>query len=157
MADNTDVRAFMDQYVSLARKCKREDRILMNHFCIRVEDIDAAEKLLTDSFGITGFVRPGGELFQGEGDLSVAWLNDEVYLEKLVRNARHVEVQIMGEVRDPGPGVRSREWLKVKARREQELVLIGFEPGQEVFDSGGRLGGFGLGGDDVEVVGARQP
>ena len=28
------------------------------------------------------------------------------------------------------PGVRSREWLKVKARREQELVVIGYEPGQ---------------------------
>ncbi len=27
-------------------------------------------------------------------------------------------------------GARSREWLKVKARREQELVLIGYEPGQ---------------------------
>ena len=28
------------------------------------------------------------------------------------------------------PGVRSREWLKVKARREQEFVVIGYEPGQ---------------------------
>ncbi len=28
------------------------------------------------------------------------------------------------------PGVRSRSWLKVKARREQELVVIGYEPGQ---------------------------
>ena len=28
------------------------------------------------------------------------------------------------------PGARSREWLKVKARREQELVVIGYEPGQ---------------------------
>lgn len=28
------------------------------------------------------------------------------------------------------PGVRSREWLKVKVRREQELVVIGYEPGQ---------------------------
>jgi len=27
------------------------------------------------------------------------------------------------------PGARSREWLKVKARREQELVVIGYEPG----------------------------
>jgi bifunctional non-homologous end joining protein LigD len=28
------------------------------------------------------------------------------------------------------PGVRSRDWLKVKARREQELVVIGYERGQ---------------------------
>jgi bifunctional non-homologous end joining protein LigD len=28
------------------------------------------------------------------------------------------------------PGKRSRTWLKVKARREQELVLVGYEPGQ---------------------------
>ena len=28
------------------------------------------------------------------------------------------------------PGARSRSWLKVKARREQELVVIGYEPGQ---------------------------
>ncbi len=28
------------------------------------------------------------------------------------------------------PGKRSRSWLKVKARREQEFVLVGYEPGQ---------------------------
>ena len=28
------------------------------------------------------------------------------------------------------PGVRSRDWLKVKTRPEQELVVIGYEPGQ---------------------------
>jgi bifunctional non-homologous end joining protein LigD len=27
------------------------------------------------------------------------------------------------------PGTRSRSWLKVKSRREQELVLVGYEPG----------------------------
>ncbi len=27
------------------------------------------------------------------------------------------------------PGIRSRSWLKVKARREQELVIVGYEPG----------------------------
>jgi len=81
MSNDANVKRFMDQYRTLARKCKRENRMLMNHFCIRVENIDAAEKLLSDSFGISGFVRPGGELFQGENDLSVAWLNDNVYLE----------------------------------------------------------------------------
>lgn len=81
MADNTDMQQFMEQYVSLAKKCKREDRMLMNHFCIRVEDIDTAEKFLTESFGLSGFVRPGGDLFKGERDLSVAWINDKMYLE----------------------------------------------------------------------------
>ena len=28
------------------------------------------------------------------------------------------------------PGARSRSWLKIKARREQELVLVGYEPGR---------------------------
>ena len=28
------------------------------------------------------------------------------------------------------PGKRTRSWLKVKARREQELVLVGYEPGK---------------------------
>ncbi len=81
MSDDTDMQRFMDRYVSLAKKCKRENRMLMNHFCIRVEDIDAAEKLLEESFGVSGFVRPGGVLFRGEKDLSVAWLNESMYLE----------------------------------------------------------------------------
>jgi hypothetical protein len=72
---------FMEHYLALARKCKRENRMLFNHFCIRVEDIDDAERLLSESFGITGFVRPGGELFKGERDLSVAWINDGMYIE----------------------------------------------------------------------------
>ena len=81
MNQNTNMQRFMDHYRSLAKKCKRENRMLMNHLCIRVEDIDAAEKLLSESFGVSGFVRPGGELFKGEQDLSVAWINDAMYLE----------------------------------------------------------------------------
>lgn len=81
MDDSNDVKRFMDHYVSLAKKCKREDRMFMNHFCIRVEDIGAAERFLAESFGISGFVRPGGDLFKGERDLSVAWINDDMYLE----------------------------------------------------------------------------
>ena len=81
MNEKTDLERFMDRYVALAKQCKREDRLLMNHLCVRVEDIDAAEKLLADSFGISGFVRPGGKLFEGEKDLSVAWISDTMYLE----------------------------------------------------------------------------
>ncbi len=81
MTDEKPMERFMSRYKELARKAKRENRILMNHMCIRVEDIDAAEKLLSESFGISGFVRPGGRLFKGEKDLSVAWMNGETYLE----------------------------------------------------------------------------
>jgi catechol 2,3-dioxygenase-like lactoylglutathione lyase family enzyme len=81
MSQDAGMNRFMEQYVRLAKRCKREGRMLFNHFCIRVEDIDAAEKLLTDSFGISGFVRPGGDLFKGEKELSVAWLNESMYLE----------------------------------------------------------------------------
>jgi hypothetical protein len=86
MTSDADVKTFMKQYVSVAKKCKQENRMLMNHFCIRVENIDAAEKMLADSFGISGFVRPGGDLFKGERDLSVAWINDEMYLELMQPN-----------------------------------------------------------------------
>jgi hypothetical protein len=72
---------FLVRYMNLAKKSKRENRMILNHVCIRVEDIDAAEKLMSESFGITGFIRPGGELFEGEKELSVAWINDEFYLE----------------------------------------------------------------------------
>lgn len=76
-----DMTQFMAKYVALARKCKREKRMLLNHVCLRVEDIDAAEALLEKSFGLRGFLRPGGELFSGEKELSVLWINDEFYLE----------------------------------------------------------------------------
>ena len=72
---------FMAKYRALAEKCKREQRMLMNHVCVRVEDIDRAETLLEQSFGLSGFLRPGGELFAGEKELSVLWINDEFYLE----------------------------------------------------------------------------
>ena len=41
-------------------------------------------------------------------------------LEGSVAKARHSRYE---------PGRRSRSWLKIKARREQELVLVGYEPG----------------------------
>ncbi len=37
------------------------------------------------------------------------------------------------------PGKRSRSWLKIKARREQELVLVGYEPGSGRQDLGALL------------------
>lgn len=72
---------FISTYRKLAQKCKDEDRMILNHVCIRVEDLDSTEKLLAKSFGITDFLRPGGKLFKGEKELSVTWINDEFYLE----------------------------------------------------------------------------
>ncbi len=81
MVDEGAVEAFLLHYRDVARRSKIEDRLIFNQVCIRVDDIDAAEKLMAESFGIDGFVRPGGALFEGERDLSVAWISDEVYLE----------------------------------------------------------------------------
>ena len=81
MSDKKNMEAFLAKYMNLAKKSKRENRMVFNHICIRVEDIDAAENLMRESFGITGFVRPGGLVFDGEKEISVAWINDEVYLE----------------------------------------------------------------------------
>ena len=81
MSDESALDEFMVHYRDIARRSKIEDRMIFNQVCLRVDDIDAAEQLLTDSFGIEGFVRPGGKLFEGEGDLSVAWISDQVYLE----------------------------------------------------------------------------
>lgn len=79
--DSQKMESFMATYHALAKKCKREQRMVMNHVCVRVEDIDRAEQLLEQSFGLSGFIRPGGELFAGEKELSVLWINDEFYLE----------------------------------------------------------------------------
>jgi catechol 2,3-dioxygenase-like lactoylglutathione lyase family enzyme len=76
-----DNNSFMQTYSNLAKKCKRENRMLLNHVCIRVEDLDKSEDFLKKSFGLSEFFRPGGELFDGEKDLSVVWVNDEFYLE----------------------------------------------------------------------------
>ena len=72
---------FLTHYHTVAKRARDEDRLILNQVCIRVDDIDATERLLSESFGIDGFVRPGGELFRGESDLSVAWVSDEIYLE----------------------------------------------------------------------------
>ena len=81
MTTKKDLDAFIETYRSLAKKCKQENRMLLNHVCIRVENLDETEKMLEQAFGLKGFIRPGGELFDGEKDLSVLWINDEFYLE----------------------------------------------------------------------------
>ena len=81
MADDSALEAFLVHYREVARRSKVEDRLIFNQVCVRVDDIDAAEQLMVESFGLDGFVRPGGKLFEGERDLSVSWISDEVYLE----------------------------------------------------------------------------
>ena len=82
MSENTNLDNFMSRYLALAKKSKDEDRMIFNHVCIRVENIDEAEKLLCDSFGLDSFLHPGGETFENEKEFRVAWLDDNnMYLE----------------------------------------------------------------------------
>jgi catechol 2,3-dioxygenase-like lactoylglutathione lyase family enzyme len=74
--------AMMAKYLVQAKKSKRENRMIFNHVCIRVEDLDAAVDLFRESFGIDGFLSPGGETFDQEKEFRVAWLDDHnMYLE----------------------------------------------------------------------------
>jgi catechol 2,3-dioxygenase-like lactoylglutathione lyase family enzyme len=76
------VKSMMAKYVAQAKKSKRENRMIFNHVCIRVEDLDAAVDLFRESFGIEGFLSPGGETFDQEEEFRVAWLDEHnMYLE----------------------------------------------------------------------------
>lgn len=83
MASHSGEDDFESRMMRLVEKCNRENRLIMNHVCIRVEDLDRTEKLLKESFGIgaEGFTRVKGALFKGEAAVSGAWVNDEFYLE----------------------------------------------------------------------------
>jgi len=82
MIQDKKLDIFMSRYLALATKSKEENRMIFNHVCIRVEDIDEAEKLLCESFGLDSFLRPGGETFDNEKEFRVAWLDDNnMYLE----------------------------------------------------------------------------
>jgi len=78
---NRDYESFRAHYDDLAKIAAREKRRMMNHICVRVDDIDTAEMFLGDSFGISNFIRLDGKLFKGEKKLSVAWVSEEMYLE----------------------------------------------------------------------------
>jgi hypothetical protein len=82
VSKDKDLDIFMSNYLKLAKKSRSEDRMIFNHVCIRVEQIDEAEKLLCESFGLESFLRPGGETFDDEKEFRVAWLPDNnMYLE----------------------------------------------------------------------------
>lgn len=82
MNEQDAMDALMGKYLAQARRSKREDRMIFNHICIRVEDLDATEQLLRDSFGLEGFLSPGGETFDEEKEFRVAWLDDHnMYIE----------------------------------------------------------------------------
>ena len=82
MDDHKALDNLKEKYIVQARKAKRENRMIFNHICIRVEDLDAAEKLLCESFGIGSFLSPGGGTFDDEKEFRVAWLDDNnIYLE----------------------------------------------------------------------------
>lgn len=82
MSTSRMMQDMMSKYLAQARKSKRENRMIFNHVCIRVENIDEAEHLLAESFGLDGFLRPGGETFDEEKEFRVAWLDEhDIYLE----------------------------------------------------------------------------
>ena len=78
---NRNYESFVAHYNELAKISVREERRMMNHLCVRVDDIDSAEQFLSQSFGISNFIRVNGKLFKGEKKLSVAWVSEEMYLE----------------------------------------------------------------------------
>lgn len=82
MSTDQAMKHMMERYLAQAMKSKRENRMIFNHVCLRVEDLDEAEKVLCDSFGIAGFLSPGGETFDDEKEFRVAWLDEhDMYLE----------------------------------------------------------------------------
>ena len=83
MENQSKKDGFESRMMRLVEKCHRENRLIMNHVCIRVEDIGRTERLLAESFGIgsEGFTRVEGALFKGEAAVSGAWVNDQFYLE----------------------------------------------------------------------------
>lgn len=83
MSEHGDgLKQVMDKLTALAEKSKRENRMVFNHVCLRVEDLDEAETLLCKSFGIDRFFRPGGETFDEEKEIRLAWMDDnEICLE----------------------------------------------------------------------------
>lgn len=46
MRDQQKMDEMMTKHLAQARKSKRENRLIFNHICIRVEDLDAAENQL---------------------------------------------------------------------------------------------------------------
>jgi len=81
MSNNEKHDEFYSRLAELAKKSKHENRMIMNHICIRVEDMEKAQKLFAESFGIGDFVAEAGTLYKGENAVSGAWINDEFYIE----------------------------------------------------------------------------
>jgi len=130
---------FLAHYRAVAKRAKDEDRLILNQICVRVDDIDAAEQLMIDSFGLDGFVRPGGKLFEGERELSVAWISDEVYLELM----EPLEPQELGY--DTGCGLPIGHLSEIGFfvpdldRELARLAELGWEVRDSIEDHGARM------------------
>ena len=70
----SDSNPLLRDYLLLAQKAKTERRFIFNHLCIRVESLDDATQMLSDSFNLAPFESPGGETFEGEREYRVSWL-----------------------------------------------------------------------------------
>ncbi len=133
------VEAFLKNYYRIARKAKDENRVIMNHVCVRVENIDKAEELLCESFGVEEFIRPGGLTFQGEKELSVAWINDETYLE-LCQHKKPQEIGYDTGVGHPIGHLSEIGFFVPDMTKELErLGKLGWELKDELNDIGVRM------------------
>lgn len=84
MTQDQQLADFLAKYKKLAKKSAEENRLVMNHLCIRVPDLAKAEKLLAESFGVDNFIHletNESQMFPGEKALSVTWVADGFYLE----------------------------------------------------------------------------
>lgn len=84
MSQKDPFAEFLAKYKRLAQQSVNENRLIMNHLCIRVPDLTKAERLLAESFGIDNFIRLDADkdqMFPGEKALSVAWVAEGFYLE----------------------------------------------------------------------------
>lgn len=82
MSEKDKLDDFMSQYLALAAKSKAENKMIFNHVCVRVENIERAQTLLSESFGLDAFLQPGGDTFDQEKSFSVCWLKENnMYLE----------------------------------------------------------------------------
>ena len=59
MSEKDKLDDFMSQYLTLATKSKAENKMIFNHVCVRLENIERAQTLLSESFGLDGFLHPG--------------------------------------------------------------------------------------------------
>jgi catechol 2,3-dioxygenase-like lactoylglutathione lyase family enzyme len=80
--NDKDWQTFMRTMKSVAQASLRDGKPLLQHVSIRVKDLDAAERLMTQVFGLDRMIRypEGFEGYPGERRISFVWLG-QVFFE----------------------------------------------------------------------------